>query len=47
MSRPKEIGRVSQFDGNRYVCAGSRRDPGVSGLMKPSMKTMRTTREGY
>lgn len=42
--RPKESGRVSQFEGKRYVVAGSRKEPGVWGFMNPSTKTMVTTR---
>jgi hypothetical protein len=34
---------VSQFAGKRYVLAGSIKEPGVWGLMKPSMTTMATT----
>jgi hypothetical protein len=41
---PNDRGKVNQFSGNRYVCAGSLSDPGVSGLMKPSINTIRTTR---
>jgi hypothetical protein len=43
MRIPKESGNVNQFSGNEYVCAGSLNDPGVSGLIKPSINTMRTT----
>jgi len=43
MNKPKESGKVSQFDGNRNVSAGSRNDPGVCGFISPSAKTIRTT----
>lgn len=43
MSRPNDKGNVNQFEGKRYVSAGSRNEPGVCGLMKPSMNTIRTT----
>ena len=44
MSNPNERGNVSQLAGKRYVSAGVRREPGASGLMKPSTKMMSTTR---
>lgn len=37
------MGRVSQFFGKRFVDAGWRREPGVSGFMKPSRMIMPTT----
>lgn len=43
MRSPKDRGSVSQFEGNRYVGAGSRNDPGVFGFMKPSTKMISTT----
>jgi hypothetical protein len=43
MRSPREIGKVNQFFGNINVSAGSRSDPGVSGLIKPSMKIIDTT----
>jgi len=43
--RPNDKGKVSQFEGNKYVVAGSRSDPGVSGLINPSMKIIKTTKE--
>lgn len=46
MRRPKERGSVSQFAGNKYVGIGSRNEPGACGLMKPSMKTINTTKVG-
>jgi hypothetical protein len=41
---PNDSGSVNQFSGNKYVCAGSLNDPGVSVLIKPSTNTIRTTR---
>lgn len=43
MRRPKERGSVIQFSGKIYVFAGVRRDPGESGLIKPSTTTATTT----
>ena len=43
MRRPKLMGSVAQFSGKRWVFAGERSDPGVSGLINPSTKTARTT----
>jgi hypothetical protein len=43
MKSPRERGKVNQFAGKRYVSAGCRNDPGVSGLMNPSINTIRTT----
>jgi hypothetical protein len=43
INNPKLKGRVNQFTGKRYVSAGSRSDPGASGLMSPLIKTMRMT----
>lgn len=44
ISSPNDMGRVSQFCGRRWVSAGSRKEPGASGFMKPSMKMIRTTK---
>ncbi len=43
MRIPNDNGNVSQFAGNMYVTAGSRKDPGESGLINPSINMMRTT----
>jgi hypothetical protein len=45
MRRPKESGRVPQFVGKRCCGAGERREPGESGLIRPSMKTAATIRK--
>lgn len=43
ISNPKDSGIVSQFCGNKYVLAGSIRDPGEVGLINPSMMRIATT----
>lgn len=44
ISRPKLRGNVDHRVGKMQVLAGSLRDPGVCGLIKPSTKTKATTR---
>jgi hypothetical protein len=44
IKRPNDRGNVSQFAGNKYVTAGSIREPGVVFFVKPSITTMATTR---
>lgn len=44
--RPKLKGRVAQFSGKRNVLAGCCREPGASGLIKPSTQMRITTAEG-
>lgn len=40
---PKLRGKVAQLSGNSEVRPGSRREPGASGLISPSTKTIMTT----
>lgn len=46
ISSPSDKGSVSQFLGNRYVEAGSRRDPGACVFSRPHINTMKTTKLG-
>jgi hypothetical protein len=43
MSNPKANGTVSHLAGKAYVVAGSRKEPGLRGLIRPSMNTDATT----